>query len=225
MKTKYFLGIAAALCFLPISAHAECSSERIAELNKIANNVNLSYTYEFDKTVPDDGGKSEIMAALFSTHISNLTNDIYIENTETGNTHVGTGETTDPTKFESGKSITYTIYSNDPNCKGQSLTSKYITFPKFNEYSTFDECEEYPDFKYCKTWLDTSNLNVDDFNAALEKYKNGNKSDISKAKKNKVNFFDEYKFLIIGLGTILVIGIIAFVVIKIVKRRKGQDLL
>lgn len=225
MKTKYFLGIAAALCFLPISAHAECSSERIAELNKIANNVNLNYTYEFDKTDPDDENKTTNLGAKFSVHISNLTNDIYIQNMTNEGTYVGAGETTDPTIFNSGESVTYTIYSNDASCKGQSLTSKYITFPKFNEYSSTEECEQYPKFKYCKMWLDTSGLDEDGFQKALEKYKNGDETDSLDKKANTENFFSKYKIQLMVTGGILVVVLIGLVVVTIIRRKKGQDLL
>lgn len=223
MKRILMLGVFASFCLFPLSANAECSSERLVELSKIADNVTLSYTYDFDRTIPDDEGHSEVLNAIFKVNISNLTKDIYIENEGNGNTHVGVGETTDPTTFNSGQSVTYTIYSNDASCKGEALTSKYITFPTYNSFSSSQECTENPEFKYCKTWLDTTNLSQEEFEKALDEYKSENQ--VKKAEnKDKTNFFLEHKTTLIIVGAIFGIGIVSLLIIMI-RRKKKQSLL
>lgn len=207
MKRILMLGVFASFCLFPLSANAECSSERLVELSKIADNVTLSYTYELG-----------IADADFQIVISNLTNDIYIED-DSGIRYSGVGDKKAELTYMSGESKIFTVYSNDNNCKGESLTSKYITLPTYNEYSTYEECEGIEDYKLCKQWIDLGNMEEDEFLKEVKAYKDSLKQTKQKNPENKNDGFlsfikQHYLYFLIPI-IVIVIGIgVWFVLIK-----------
>lgn len=214
MKTKYFLGIAAALCFLPISAHAECSSERIAELNKIANNVQVSYDYEMVDETPK-----------FKVTVSNLTNDIYMVDDIFAQNISGTGDKV--LDYASGTHINFTVYSNDNNCKNEALTTKYVNLPAFNYYYYDERCKDNSEYNYCKMWVDTSKLTDEEFAKGLEEYKNKNKTSLKEEKKeNKKNgiidFIDKNKTILFLTGGAILVVTISVVIVLLNRKRKKE---
>ena len=208
MKKRYLLPIIAMVCMLPGFAKASCSTDRIAELSKMASNVNISYTYEIGNS-----------GAEFKITMNNLTPDIYLGNDLYDKTYSGQGEVKDDFIYLYGQTITYTIYSNDNSCKGEALSNKYVTLPYYNVFSRLDECKEHPKFTYCKQWQDTKGLTMDDFDKALAEYTKDGTNPNSK-ETNKASFFEKYKVYILSGAAAATIAIIALFTVIIVKRRK-----
>ena len=151
------------MCVTPLITHAECDYQRKAELSRIASNVQLNYTYDMSNGV------------IYTLYMTNLTDDIYVID-EYGNQFVGTGEksliysSVDVSGFRSGDQTAFKFYSNDNNCKGELITTKYVNFLKHNSYSNLEECKQNPSFKYCQVWLDTSHINYEKFKNELNQY-------------------------------------------------------
>lgn len=218
MNKRSILFLLLVLFLFPIKVSAQCSSERLAELNKIAENINLSYTYE----VSND-------EALFKVTASNLTSDIYLVSEEEGITVHGVNDKTVDKEFASGTNLNFVVYSNDKNCPNEPLTNKYITLPYYNVYSAYGVCKEYPEHEYCKRWYDSSKISRSDFERALADYSDKLMDDEIETKKVKdESFLDSMKdiwnkyslFIIIGMAVILIIIIIFL--IKIRKNRKSS---
>ena len=211
---KIFYIIFVFICMTPFitKVSADCDYQRLAELSKIANNVKLSYNYDSN--------------ANFTVTLTNLTNDIYVTyyNPGTLGTVMLSGATEQNVNVGAGTTLTFDIYSSDPNCSGKKLVTKYISTPFYNYYSTYDECKENPNFKYCQRWLNVW-LTNSQFENEFVKYK----QDIALANQKSVqdnsvwstilNFFrDNVLILSVGLG--IVILIIILVVIKRLPRRR-----
>lgn len=210
MKNKYLFMtlIIAVVILFPVGAKAECSTKRLAELNNIASNVKLSYTYNIGNS-----------GAEFQIKINNMTNDLYVSNSMNEKQYFGNGEITDSYIYNSGLSLIYTIYSNDNACKGEALTNKYLSLPYFNNFSTLKECEENPEFKYCKKWSNTTSLQMSDFDKALKEYKKSGKKNET-AEEEKMSWWDSYKYYVYVGSAIAILAIIAGIVIVIDKRKK-----
>lgn len=210
---KKYLAFFLILLF-PIFADAQCSSERLIELNKIANNINLSYTYE----VKD-------MDALFQITVSNLTEDVYLYSEDENITVSGKGEKIIDQKIPSGKSLIFVVYSNDASCKGEALSSKYLNLPHYNYYSEYGYCKVYPEHKYCQKWFDPSTLSRTEFDKEMYSYMNkkAEKEQSSKEEKEKtkldkiIEIWNENRIIIISAFVL----IISLTVVLIVKKRKN----
>lgn len=218
MNKRSILFLLVILFLFPIKVSAECSSERIAELSKIAQNINLSYTYEI--------GEED---ALFKVTASNLTNDIYLVSEDEDITVSGVNDKTIDKTFESGTNLNFVVYSNDNSCKGKALTNKYISLPYYNIYSNYGVCKEYPEHEYCKRWYDSSKISRSEFEQALADHSDDimNEEESKTVKKDK-SFLDKLKdiwnnymiFIIAGMGLILIVVII--VIVKFIKNRKSS---
>lgn len=218
MNKRCILFLLAILVLFPFKVSAQCSTERIAELSKIAENINLSYTYEV--------GEED---AEFKVTVSNLTNDVYLVSNEEEITVSGINEKTIDKKFPSGTTLNFVVFSNDKNCKNEALTNKYITLPYYNLYSNYGMCKEYPEHEYCKRWYDSSKISRSEFERALADYSDKLMDDEEKVKETKEKTFldmleeiwNNYNiFIIISLGLILVIVVI--IIIKVIKNRKSS---
>lgn len=162
---KYLLVFLGSLFLFPLVSNAECSYERQAELSKIASNVQFSYTYEVVEGTPQ-----------FNVNIINLTNDIYVQYTNDMFRPIisGVGEKT--IAGTNGSTMNFAIYSNDNNCRGEKIITKYLNIPKFNDLSNTDECKKNPNFKYCQVWTDNESITTEQFKTTLEEYETNNEA-------------------------------------------------
>lgn len=196
MFKKMFIKINFMLILLfmfPFFVKAECNYQRKSDLSKIASNVQISYTYSVKQ------GEEPI----FFVTVSNLTNDIYaLDNYE--NTLSFSGEGT--FQYNSGSTIKYTFFSNDPNCMGEKVMTKYLKLPYFNPNYNTKECNENPGFKYCKLW-DYNVVSSDVFDSELKKYineKNNTNNSSSSEEKFNINSYIIYICIIIVSFLILI---------------------
>jgi len=192
----------------PLVSNAQCSYERQAELSKIASNVQFSYTYDFQ--INEDGER----IPKFSVFINNITRDIYI--IEDYNGLVINSMDEKKIDYTGIPSVQFTIYSNDPNCKGEKLLVKNVNMPVYNQFSHSEECQKNPTFKFCQLWGDKP-LNTEDFNTELNQKinetKEENYSDIGVYEKI-LNFISDNKLSLILVVLSLLFIIIYFTLIK-----------
>ena len=201
-QIKYVIFALMCMCVTPLITHAECDYQRLAELSRLASNVQLSYTYS------EENG--------FQITMTNLTNDLYATNIY-GQRIDGGAERV----FEAvSGSYNYDIYSNDPNCPGEFLLRKSINLPVRNSYSYYDECKQYPNFKYCQMW---SNISVthEQFMEELEQYKGDVEVMKDQLATEKVSIFDILLevlganwFMFVFLGVVVLLTLIIFFVKK-----------
>lgn len=159
---KYMFFALTCMCVMPLVTHAECDYQRQAELSRLASNVQFAYTADIGDKI------------AFDLTVTNLTDDLYMVdsygNYFTGEETTLTYSGADMSGFGSGETVTFIIYSNDANCYGTKILTKYITFPEYNLYSNMDECTNNPTFKYCQFWLNTSSLTLTQFYSEYEAY-------------------------------------------------------
>lgn len=204
-KIKYIVFTLLCMCVTPIITHAECDYQRQAELSRLASNVQVAYTYD---------------SVQFTVYVSNLTPDLYIVDSY-GKEYYGDGK--DKTfNFASG-TVIFDIYSNDANCKGESLLRKTITLPTVNVFAAYPECHQYPNFKYCQNWGKlgiSDNQFMDEFN----KYKQELKQRTSVGVSGKLDVLDTVldvlnnnKYMLIFLGVVVVITLVIVFIKKKIK--------
>lgn len=201
-QIKYVIFALICMCVTPLITHAECDYQRLAELSRLASNVQLSYTYS------EESG--------FQITMTNLTNDLYATNIYGQRINGGAERV-----FEAvSGSYNYDIYSNDSNCPGEFLLRKSINLPVRNSYSYYDECKQYPNFKYCQMW---SNISVthEQFMEELEQYKGNVQEMKDQLTTEKVSIFDTLLevlganwFMFVFLGVVVLLTLIIFFVKK-----------
>ena len=188
----------------PLNSHAECSYEREAELSRIAANIGFSYTYDFEEVLP-----------IFTVNITNMTDDVYIVDSEQG-VFRGAGEKSQ--KYNNGTSIRFDIYSNDSSCRGQKILTKYVNLPAYNHYRDSDECQEYPDFEYCQLWA-TSAINGEQFLQEFSNYKNELTIKPNTAETSN-NWLDILRQFFVSPKGILTLVAIVVLILAILGRKK-----
>lgn len=211
---RIFYIILGFICMTPFigKVSAECNYQRLAELSKIATNVKLSYNY--------DGN------AKFTVTLTNITNDIYVIYYNPGilSNVTLSGLNEQSVNIGAGTTLNFNIYSNDPNCYGRKLVTKYISTPFYNYYSNYDECKKYPKFKYCQRWTNLSITN-EQFESEFEKYQESLKEHDEKKKnvdvlESIVSFFSQNKWILILLAIVVVIFVILFLIKRVIIRRR-----
>ncbi len=209
---KYVIFTLVCMFFIPLISHADCDYQREAELSRIASNVQVNYTYKITRGYP-----------TFTVNITNVTNDIYIEDNFE---HSFSGKSEFSQDYRLGQnSVEYTIRSNDNNCKGYSILTKYVNFPYYNQFSVLPECQN-SDLEMCSLWYNSSSYTQDEFLEELQKVKS-NKKTVSTEKEEKESAFDILKDIlnnkiVIVFGVVVLIAIIvlgAYFVVKKVRKR------
>lgn len=206
---KYCIVFIIGMSILPFIAHAECDYQRKAELSRIAGNVKLAYEYDV---------KEELK---FSVKITNITNDIYLVD-GLNNTFSGSSEMSH--RYKDGQTVRYTIYSNDNNCRGEELLTQYISLPYYNIYHDYSSCKLHPNHNYCKMWSDTRAVSRDKFEQVM--YAETLKKNIASINEeenetfvdNILDFINEYKFIIIITGVVILIIVIGLLIRRHIRK-------
>lgn len=197
MKKIKCLLLVLVCCFVsPLTAKADCDNQRMAELNKIAGNVQISYSYEVDENnIP-----------VLTTNITNVTEDIYVIDMF-GNVYRDFDNIASP-------NISYIyIYSNDPNCGGQ-LLKKGLNYPMYNVYHNLDICNNNSS-PMCEIWRDTTVYSEEVFREYVKGESTKESQQLSEEQQSETNDFNIYMIM-----AIIVLLIIVFFVIMLVKKRK-----
>lgn len=196
------------LFLIPIyRIEAKCMYSDLAEMKKIASNINYSYEY---KIVGND--------AFFDVTLVNLTKDIYFTDSVTNKTYKNKSGEYVLKNYQSGDTIIYNFYSNDADCLGTILYTIRIVLPKYNQYYNNPICTGVEEYSLCQRWS-SHNLSYDKFLEKVNQYKSEKIEEMKKNKKEVDNdslfhyiiiFLTDYYYVILIIlgGTISVIAYI-----------------
>ena len=195
---RYLLVFVFCLFVSPFTIHAACDYQRMAELSKVASNVQVGYAYEVKDNIP-----------VFYLNVSNVTNDIYMVD-NFGNVYRQNAE---GIQIFPGVNVTFNIYSNDSNCPGDKLLTKYLNLPFYNKYSSYPECASYKDYSACQIWTSNAPVTDGEFYEQIASYKNEtyNNQNADNGDTN-TNFIQEHLIFIIA-GALAIIGILSAILI------------
>ena len=170
-----------ALLIMPNKGFAAslCDYGLMSDYRSLAKNINITYSYKMENNEP-----------VFEVTISNLYEDMYIVDTLTKATYDKDDFTSDNEIVISGypddKKITYQIYTRVVGCYGKMLTTRYVTFPNYNEFSTDEVCIGAEEFSLCQRWGAVA-VDYDTFVAEVKAYKE------EKALRQELITFDKKK--------------------------------
>ena len=195
------------LMFIPSNiVNAKCLYSDIANLKKMAANVN--YVYEYKVSNND---------AIFSITLTNLVKDFYFVDANKNVTYKNkTGELT-LKNYNSGDTIIYNFYPNDSDCLDTPLYTLRIVLPKYNSFYTESVCTGAEEYSLCQKWS-SHNLDIITFRNKVEQYKYSKlqadeKDESEETDKDSlfhyiiiflVNYY--YIILLLGGGTIAIIA-------------------
>lgn len=160
---KNILFLLVSFMFINSSAltYGGCEYSTVSRMKSIVSNVNISYSY----TIVNN-------KASFSVTLNNITNDIYFYDTITNRDYyysdTNNGEIT--INNYTGYSGNYKFYSNNDNCRGISLGSKYYNFPSYNKYYNDPLCKDIPNYSLCQKWNEV-NYSQEEFEKMVLEYK------------------------------------------------------
>ncbi len=198
---KYFVCLLFCFFVSPLITKATCDYQRMAELSKIASNVQFSYTYKVENNMP-----------IFYLSVSNITSDIYVTDNY-GNIY---RQNINDIQIFLGSNMTFNIYSHDYNCQGDKLLTKYLNLPFYNKYSSYPECANYRNYSACQMWTNDAPVTDGEFYEKINSYKKTN-SDKIIDNNDDTGFIQKYSIFIIT-GVICVIGI--SIMILVWRKRK-----
>lgn len=205
-KLKYLLFAIICMCVTPLITRAECDYQRQAELSKLASNVQMSSSYQMVGNFPE-----------FTITLTNLTNDIYVVD-NFGKNFSGKAEISAP--YKEGNNVEFTFYSNDANCRGEEIVTRYVNLPNFNPRYNTPDCKTYPDFSLCQMWVDTS-FTPEQFASELEKYKQRISASMSQNVESYGSIFDVvFSFLSNNVFIFVIIGIVILISACVLLYRK-----
>lgn len=200
---KYYLGIVflIVLFAVPLHAHA-CSYTEKVRLKKLASNVNFSYRYtEVEDTVS------------FQITVSNLTSDIYMVDTSTGQAYYSNNEDFVISGYHSGQQVKFSFYAKDSNCLEGTILNNYVTLPTYNIYYKEAICNGVEDYKLCQKWL-KHNMSYSEFYDGVYQYRNKvteKEKELEKQKEKQTINYEKIidiwsKYYVFILGAIIIIG-------------------
>lgn len=199
-RLKYLLFALVCIFVTPLMTHAKCDYQRQAELSRIASNVQISYTAKIVNNSPE-----------YTVNILNVPNDIYIVDSA-GNKFASQSEFVHKYFIWDNK-VSFTIYSNDNNCKGESILTKSVSFPHYNQYSSLPECQQHADLNLCSLWYNTSSYSQNEFLTALNKA--SNVKTISEVKEEK-GWTDVFKGIIHDNFIYVVLSVICVIILSVI---------
>ena len=211
MKRIFILIIIASLLVFPNRIKAECSDSEMIRLSNIANNINVSYTYdEIKKT--------------FNLKFVNLTSEVILRDNSNSKNYNINGELT-ISNYLSGR-YKFNIYNNSKMCESEILITKYIELPYLNRYYMNKKCKGIEDYSYCNKWINTQ-LSFERWNENVDLYLHNLKETKKEIKENKDSIFDKIRKTIVDIYSnyyyiVLPVMIGVLIIIIIVKRRKDN---
>ena len=187
-----------------------CDYTTVANLKKLVNNVNVSYSYEIINN-----------EAYFSVTLNNIPEGAYFKDNYLNKTYhysdTNNGELT-INGYNLIKDGNYTFYTDNDTCRDIKLGSKYYKFPIYNTRMNDESCKDIPNFYMCKKWI-TKYYSDDEFESKIEEYKK-NLNETEEFKKNiiyKKDFLSKFmefyiKYYYIFLPIIIIICIIVITI-------------
>lgn len=222
-----------------VNAASLCSYQEQNTINQKAANIKVSYEILTEKEPSENDPNLVFDVDYFNISITNITDDFYIRikndyNNQTQNfssSDAKDGIITFKWSYSAEvTNFTIDIYtSNKTSCPNEVYKTIYLTTPRFNTYSQTDFCVENSDLQYCQKYVTFKEIEYNDFDKRVEKFKNDkknndkNEEEDNKSKNNKIlEFFDKYKWTILGSSVIIGAGI--FIIVINMKKGKQRDL-
>lgn len=137
------------------SIKASCDDEEVVRLSKIANNVTTSYRYN-EETKTFELTFTNLTKELVITNLSN--NQIYNEDVEFTIKNLKSG------------SYKFNITSSDTSCTGETMVTKFISLPYYNEYHDSVYCKGIENYSYCIKWVQEK-ISEDDLKKKTTEYR------------------------------------------------------
>lgn len=162
------------LCMIP-SVKSYCDDSEIIKLQRIAKNVNISYTFDEENE-------------LFNITFTNLRKELILYDATNKKEYNIYGELNLKQNYNGNNR--FDIYAKKNNCTKDILISKHIELPFYNQYYKYDECKNIQHYKYCSKWLNRS-ITYEDWNKNVLEYKSSysqnNKNDQPKTERSILN--------------------------------------
>ena len=227
MKYRMILLIASLSLFSFINVKAICSSTDLNELKKIAEKIEFTYDYTFEKKGNNEVVDFKITAVNLNEQIKALIiKDYYMDDYR--EFKYNSSKQNSLNGFSGGEQVKVTFKAYTANeCAGKTVFAKTITLPYYNQFYNSEECKQNPNFKYCESQLLNYSVTKTQFDNELVKFLNqidnndNNTNDDNKNNNSKIQLDS-----IIGLGiiVIIVLVLISLIFIKIKQIRKKRSL-
>lgn len=187
------------IVLVPLKVNAVCSDEEIVRLQKIANNVNVSYQYNKE-------------TEKFDIYISNLKKSLILEDKINQKKYNIDGEVV--IKKQNSGIYKYYIYSANDNCNVGLLIMKYFNIPYYNEFYQREECKIEQNNSYCNKWL-SNNITYDEWKNKIKESKIEDEELKEKVKYNNLEnyilkFYFKYYYILLPLA-IMVLSIVIYI--------------
>ncbi len=240
MKRFFSLIIVILLSFICIAniAYADCSNEDLANLKKKAAKVKL--IYETDEVIipltermKADGATEPLTEPFFRIKVLNVSNNINFSITNNYNSdektvygyNLGSEGTYEFEWNYLSKIVKFTYEvegSSSSNCPYKELATGYLTTPKYNTFSDAKMCEGITDYKYCSKFV-TFDVSYEDQYTYIQNYiaekEAKEKAEQQGFASKALDYMSEHKGLFIGASAVIVLGGVAFVIIRNNRKR------
>lgn len=211
MKKNILFILVITLLLLPYAVKAECSTDKIKELKKIADNVTAvsQFDEENAKMGFADANIVTVYGLLEGFYATNVGFNVLFSYDKSEN-----GTVSDTVTSDFG---TLNVYNND--CPGQILKSIKLDFKKINKYYESEECEDIKDeIDICSRLYNSDNITYSVFANEVKKYKDAKEKGLNN-KFNIVNFVKNNLILVMVISVVIIAGLILLITNKI-KRNK-----
>ena len=207
--------------FQKVNARELCTSSTYGKLKREAYNVNFSYEMKKDANG----------SAYFVITVMNFKEDLLLIVGDSVYEYENVGDTFKLNNtFDGGETITFSVYGGyDTPCVEEFLYSKKVKIPKYNIYSEEEECFEYDEFELCNKWYQGQIPSRAYFLEKLDEYIQANKpKEPEKEPEDTRSVFEKaidlyLDNLIIAIPiTVVVVGLILFIVIRKIIRKKQR---
>ena len=158
IKLRYLICLFLFVICMDVKAVDTCSTDELARLKELANNVEIKYEYELVKYDVEDYyieeyGENYNFEPVFKLKVLNLSDNLKIYFNEDGSDYNKIeSQDLETINFFEGNVLKFNIYSyTDTDCTYRNLRNITIKLPFYNKYYYVnkDKCSQYPNFKYC----------------------------------------------------------------------------
>ena len=216
-RIKYLIPILIMFIAINVKAIDACTPEEMNRLRELAKNVQFKTNYNM--LTAEDG--IDDLEVVYHLNVINFNNDlsIYMKTNDDEEFKIIDPNNMDDKYFFEGEVVTFKIYSHTTNlCTNELLNTNNIKFDYYNYwyYKNKDNCNKYHDFKYCKEFMKT-----DKNDEEIDKLFNEYKKEINGENDSKIlDFISNYKYIIIIIVSIIIIGVTVFIILKRNKKER-----
>src|SRR5574344_54816 len=149
----------------PTIIKAECNYTELAEVRKIASNIQFSYEPYYSI---ESGIYSEVR---FKINMANINSNIYIKDVDKiENYYYNKNIVITKNNYIPGAAYRFEIYSNTEMCQSVLLLTNYVTLPSYNRYAESEVCLGAESYYLCNKWQ-ALNMSYDEFQKKVAEYK------------------------------------------------------